>query len=225
MRAGFVRVPASPTLYFDLLPTAWRTVQHYGVEVDGLRYDGPALNDHRNRTSPYRGERAGKWPVRHDPRDRSVVQFQDPDSLEWSGLHWVDAAIPDRPFDDLTLGYAKAQVRARGGNPSNRDALREELNGFLDRIDADVLHGREELRVARQAFQRLRQARDDRGGALPGDHLLPDTSRLAPDDPAGLFDADELAQVRAATVRGDAPDERMLDRFGPVDDEDEEGQE
>lgn len=222
VRAGFVRVPASPTLYFDLLPTEWRTVQHYGVELIGLRYDGPALNDHRNRTSAYRGEHAGKWPIRYDPRDRSVVYFQDPDSLEWSALGWVDASIPDRPFDDLTLGYAKAQVRARGGNPSNRDELRTELKAFLDRVDADVLHGRDELRVARQAFQRLRQVREDRGGALPGDHLLPDASLPAPDEPADLFDPDELAAVRAAPVRSGAPDARMLDRFGLVEEDDED---
>jgi hypothetical protein len=29
------------------------------VEIGGLRYDGPALNGHRNTTSPYAGKHAG----------------------------------------------------------------------------------------------------------------------------------------------------------------------
>ena len=41
-RAGLLRIPASPELAYDFLPAEWRTIQHYGVEVGGLRYNGRA---------------------------------------------------------------------------------------------------------------------------------------------------------------------------------------
>ena len=55
-RAGYLQVPARADLALDFLRTEWRTIQHYGVEIGGLRYDGPALNPYRNRTSPYAGQ-------------------------------------------------------------------------------------------------------------------------------------------------------------------------
>ena len=54
-RAGLLRIPASPELAYDFLPAEWRTIQHYGVEVGGLRYNGPALDAYRNAVSPYGG--------------------------------------------------------------------------------------------------------------------------------------------------------------------------
>ena len=76
-RAGYLQVPARADLAFDFLKVEWRTIQHYGVEIGGLRYDGPALNPYRNRTSPYSGKHAGRWPFRVDPGDVSKVYFQD----------------------------------------------------------------------------------------------------------------------------------------------------
>ena len=70
-RAGYLQVPARADLAFDFLKVEWRTIQHYGVEIGGLRYDGPALNPYRDRTSPYAGKYAGRWPLRVDPGTRA----------------------------------------------------------------------------------------------------------------------------------------------------------
>ncbi|SEH53691.1 Helix-turn-helix domain-containing protein [Mycolicibacterium rutilum] len=43
-KAGGLLLPSNPDLAFEFLDVRWRTIQHYGVEVDGLRYDGAALN-------------------------------------------------------------------------------------------------------------------------------------------------------------------------------------
>jgi transposase InsO family protein len=82
-RAGFLQVLPRADLVYDFLPVEWRTIQHYGVEIDGLRYNGPALTPYRNRTSPYTGGQVGKWPLRMDEDDICHVYFQDPadDSL------------------------------------------------------------------------------------------------------------------------------------------------
>ncbi|WP_086764447.1 helix-turn-helix domain-containing protein, partial [Streptomyces griseiscabiei] len=44
-RAGYIETPRDPDLAFEFLPTKWRTIQHYGVEIGRRRYRGPGLPD------------------------------------------------------------------------------------------------------------------------------------------------------------------------------------
>ena len=59
-KAGLLRIPASPELAYDFLPR-WRTIQHYGVEVGGLRYNGAGAGWLPQRRKPLR--RAAPWQV------------------------------------------------------------------------------------------------------------------------------------------------------------------
>lgn len=139
-RAGFVHVVSTENLYFELLPTVWRTIQNYGVEFRGLRYDGDVLNDYRNTKSPYTGINIGKWPIRFDPRDLTTAYFYDHEEGSWHPLNWIHAEGSDRPFNEKVLGYAKALVLTQGGNQNNTDELSEVLNSVLDNMhvsDAD----------------------------------------------------------------------------------------
>ena len=70
-RAGRMLVPARADLAYDFLPVEWRTIQHYGVELHGLRYDGAGLSAYRNRRSGITDRHEGKWPIRCDPDDVS----------------------------------------------------------------------------------------------------------------------------------------------------------
>lgn len=70
-RAERLRVPARADLVYDFLPVVWRTIQHYGAEAHGVRYNGTVLRNYRSRTSPYTGANAGNWPFRSDPDDVS----------------------------------------------------------------------------------------------------------------------------------------------------------
>lgn len=153
-RAGRLRVPAHPGLVFDFLPTAWRTIQHYGVEVNGLRYNGPALTPYRNRTSPFTGAHAGKWPVRFDPDDASKVYFCDPADHAWHELAWEHADEVGVPFSAETLAYARRIAVAEGRHVDERRALAE----LLDRFDAGLVRHPAERRMAIRASQQ-RQAR------------------------------------------------------------------
>lgn len=161
-KAGFVYVVPDERLYYDLLPTQWRTVQHYGVEVRGLKYDGDILNDYRNRKSPYQGVNAGKWPIRYDPRDYSRVFFYDIDTETWHELLWIGRQGAPKPFNERTLRYAKTLLLASGGNPSNEEELNESLNRLLDRMDNEVLQGRKERHLAAVNAMHAQQATKDR---------------------------------------------------------------
>ncbi len=152
-RAGYLEVPARADLVFDFLKVEWRTIQHYGVEIGGLRYDGAALNPYRNRTSPYSGKHAGRWPLRVDPGDVSRVWFQDPAGNAWHMLRWEHADAAGGPFSSEALGYARQLAAATHRFPDTRRALAD----LLEQWGAGLAGDRAERRMAlRLSEQRLR---------------------------------------------------------------------
>jgi transposase InsO family protein len=156
-RAGYLRVPARADLALDFLATQWRTIQHYGVEIGGLRYDGPALNGHRNQTSPYAGRHAGRWPFRVDPGDVSSIWFQDPAGSQWHELRWEHAGAVGGPFSSEALAYARQLAVATHRFPDTRRALAE----LLEQWGAGLPGNRAERRMAlRLSEQRLRLVPD-----------------------------------------------------------------
>jgi len=142
---------------FDFLKAEWRTIQHYGVEIGGLRYDGPALNGHRNQTSPYGGKYAGRWPVRVDPGDVSRVWFQDPDDGSWHPLKWEHADALGAPFSSEALDYARQLAAAAHRFPDTRRALAELLEQWGSGLAGDRAGRRMALRLSEQRL-RLVQA-------------------------------------------------------------------
>ena len=175
-RAGRLRVPVRADLVYDFLPVAWRTIQHYGVEVKGLRYNGAALTPYRNRTSPFTGANSGKWPLRFDPDDVSRLYFQDPGDNAWHTLLWEHAQEISVPFSDEALVYARRLAAERDRFPDDRRVLAE----LLERWDVGLARNPAERRMA----LRLSQQRDAR-------------LRLHQEEPSPCADIVQLASVQA----------------------------
>lgn len=100
-RAGYIEAPRDPDLAYEFLKTEWRAIQYYGVDFNGRRYNGPALNPYRNVTSPYTGKAKGRWPIHHDPDDVTRVYFRDPETRQWHTLMWEHAPSMDMPLPAL----------------------------------------------------------------------------------------------------------------------------
>jgi putative transposase len=143
-RAGLLRIPASPELAYDFLPVVGRTIQHYGVEVDGLRYNGAGLDGYRNTSSPYGGRLAGKWPIRINPDDVRYAWFCDPADGRWHRLEWEHAAGLGIPFSGEAARHARALAAAANDGHDPAKALRE----LLDRWQQGVVTDRRERRMA-----------------------------------------------------------------------------
>jgi len=143
-KAGLLRIPASPELAYDFLPTEWRTIQHYGVEVGGLRYNGAALDGYRNAESPYGGLHPGKWPVRVNPDDVRHIYFHDPDADCWHWLEWEHAPGLGTPFSAEAARYARRLATRQDRWPDPQAALA----GLLARWDQGMVTGRRERRMA-----------------------------------------------------------------------------
>jgi transposase InsO family protein len=203
-KAGFLRVPASPDLVYDFLEVAPRTIQHYGVEVNGLRYTGDAIKDHVNETSPYGGALNGKWPIRVNPDDIRCVYFQEQEGGPWHRLDWEHAPMIGTPFSAEAARYARRLAATESRHPDSEKALSQ----LLARWDKGMVTDRRERRMAaRLAAERAALPLPDPGrpdlavAALPslaghlnaGDDedqaLLPEP---VPPDPADEDDEDEI---------------------------------
>jgi transposase InsO family protein len=143
-KAGLLRIPRSPELAYDFLPVWHRTIQHYGVEVGGLRYNGHALDPYRNVESPRGGVYAGKWPIRVNPDDVRRAYFQDPADDSWHRLEWEHAPGLGTPFSAEAARHARRLAAHSGRWPDEGRALAE----LLGRWEAGMVTGRRERRMA-----------------------------------------------------------------------------
>ncbi|MGH7733867.1 MAG: integrase, partial [Gemmatimonadales bacterium] len=205
-RARYLQIPARADLAIDLLATEWRTIQHYGAEIGGLRYDGPALNPYRNRTSPYAGKHAGRWPFRIDPGDVSKVYFQDPADYEWHLLRWEQADAAGGPFSSEALAYARQLATATHRFPDTRRALAE----LLEQWGAGLAGNGAERRMAlRLSEQRLRLVPDPPPAEMP--------APAGPAEAGGDDDSDgELDAPFPGEESGDDPGDFYADAMETV---------
>jgi len=216
-RAGRLRVPARKDLVYDFLPVAWRTIQHYGVEVNGLRYNGEALCPYRNARSPYRGANPGKWPIRYDPDDVTKVFFQDPDDQHWHTLVWEHAGQIAVPFSAEALAYARRLAVQTDRFADDRRVLAELLERWDAGLTANPTERRIALRLSQQRAARLGKAVSEEPDAVNG---LATVRALFGDDPAPTTptpvggDDDDPGDL-VADVDGDL-DHFYDDAFGSV---------
>ena len=143
-KAGLLRIPASPELAYEFLKVIPRSIQHYGVEIDGLRYNGKGLRGYYNTKSPYGGTLAGRWPIHVNPDDVRWVYFQRPDDGKWYRLDWEHAAGLGTPFSGEAAKYAR-RLAAQQGRQADPEAALGEL---LARWDQGMVTGPQERRMA-----------------------------------------------------------------------------
>lgn len=213
-RAGFVIAPPDANLFYRLLPTAWRTIQHYGVDID-LRFDGDILNDFRRKKSPYGGKYGGKWPFKYDPRDRSIIYFMDPETGGWHTLNWIGAARPPRPFSAMTLSYAKSLVLSRRLDPNSERDMSEVLNDLLNRIERQQTKSNKERRIAALQVMQTANAAKDRALAPPLLPLAPEVPNADEDD--DVLDAEPYPESEAGRRIVEAAEKVVDDAAGDDD--------
>jgi transposase InsO family protein len=161
VRAGRIEMPRDAALALDLLPLRWRTIQHYGVEIDGLRYSGEIVGKYADRTSGhkprgnfYGARKGGKWPFAVNPDDLSRIYFHDPDDGRWHTLVWEHAADLTLPLSADALAYAKTLATSRDGVAD----VSKELHDLLGAWNVGLVGNRTERRIAlRLAAERAAQ--------------------------------------------------------------------
>ncbi len=218
-RAGHLRVPARQDWAFDWLKVAWRTIQHYGVELFGLRYNGPALNAHRDQKSSLGGSHPGKWPIHYDPRDIRQVWFQEPDGGQWSPLSWEHAGAMGQAFGQDALKIARRLARTEMRFPDEALALEQLLSRWDSGRAADKSERRKAVEYAsRHDLLHPTDADADADADADVDvdveveNRRPEAKPVLPgvqdDTPTAVSDDDDDTDVQAA-----APDETGPDGY------------
>lgn len=148
--AGYIEAPRDPDLGLEFLATVWRTIQHYGVEYHGRRYDGPALNPYRNSTSPHGGPAKGRWPFQVHPDDITRIYFRDPGDHAWHELVWEHAPGLTMPLSDEALRYARRLAATRYAYPDDKLAMADLLQRWNVGLGSSRSERRMALRLARE---------------------------------------------------------------------------
>ncbi|MFD9668906.1 helix-turn-helix domain-containing protein [Rhodococcus sp. NPDC059968] len=164
-KSGGLLLPSSPDLAYEFLEVRWRMIHHYGVEVDGLRYDGAGLNLYRGTRSPYGGVHAGKWPIFVDSHDVRHAYFQDPDTRQWHRLVWEHGACLHQPFSADAVDYAK-RVSVREHRHLDPHRAVQDLLIAWSRQEVETRRDRSLAR--RLSAQRPSLDGDSASGAAPG---------------------------------------------------------
>lgn len=196
-RAGYIEAPRNPDFAYNFLKVEWRTVQHYGVQVDNRIYRGSGLTGYRPREKSSFQEHHGQWPFHVDPNDVRFIYFFDHKATrQWHALTWDHADLCDGPMNEDGLLFARELAKAKHRYFDDKLALSE----FLERRNLGQGHTMAERRAA------LRLSREQSSLTLDvkqAAHVpeLPTAQRIlgaltavetAPDDPGFADDLDDL---------------------------------
>lgn len=149
-RAGYIEAPRDPDLGYEFLKTGWRRIQHYGVDVDGRRYNGAGLDPYRGVHSPYAGRARGRWPIHYDPDDITRAYFRDPHTRRWHTLIWEHAPALHMALSEDALRFARRKAAEKYRYPDDRLAIDDLLERWNLGLGATRAERRMALRLARE---------------------------------------------------------------------------
>ncbi|MGW2860268.1 transposase [Streptomyces sp. NPDC001205] len=148
-RAGYIEVPRDPNLAFEFLETKWRTIQHYGVEIDRRRYNGPGLRECGDIKSPYDAPVKNGWPFQVDPDDITRIYFRDLDR-RWHTLKWEHAPSGSMPMSEDALVFARKLAASKYRFPDDRLAMADLLERWNLGLGTTIAERRMVLRLSRE---------------------------------------------------------------------------
>lgn len=212
-RSGHLEVPRDPDLALEFLKVERRTVQHYGVEVNGRRYRGEILSSVLGQVSPYGGKLAKRWPIHVDPDDIRYVYFRDPKDRSWHTLVWEHADGLLQPLGDEALRFARRMAAKKHRFVDDRLALDELLARWSIGASGSRAERRMALRMARKDGPLSHQAASD--DARIAAELAAAAQRTAADSPMAAEtsddDSDDELDADYNGYDGEDPDDYYTD--------------
>lgn len=189
LTVGEIAIPTDPWRVIDFLSSEPRSLQDYGINLNGLVYQSDDLMDIASLVQPGVAAKPHFLDVRYDRYDLSRVFVQHPITRAWLT---VPVVIPGgstaAPFSEALLQAAirRTEAGARGLTPTERlRALSQIQLDFSRGIYADV---REKREAAFEAARRDAHAHDledapaEYRGLVAGRTQPPDDDPDAPED-------------------------------------------
>jgi putative transposase len=115
------RCPDAYRLKLDFLPYEERSVQRYGLALDGVHYYSDVLRRWIDSREPEDAKRKKAFIVRRDPRDVSVVYFFDPELNCYFEIPYRDTSRPAMTLWELR--EARTKLREQGVAKMDEDLI------------------------------------------------------------------------------------------------------
>lgn len=202
-RAGYIEVPRDPHLAFEFLEVTMRTVQHYGVEINGRRYNGDCLEGLRDMAGSDIDLDKRRLEFFADPDDATRIHFRDHERV-WHTLEWEHAPSLDMPLSEEALQFARRLAAKEHTYPDDRLAIALLLKRWNLGLGTSVVERRMALRLSReQAALELPEPHADAVSSLPSvarllalpEQPAPPAIESSQDLEAGDDDADGLEEL------------------------------
>ncbi|GAA4143458.1 Mu transposase C-terminal domain-containing protein [Streptomyces griseoincarnatus] len=148
-RAGYIEVPRDPDLAYEFLDVTMRTVQHYGVEIKGRRYDGPGLDGLRDMAGSEISLSQRRLEFFADPDDVTRVYFRDAER-KWHTLRWEHAPSLQMPLSEEALQFARRLAAKQYTYPNDRLAVALLLERWNLGLGNSLVERRMALRLSRE---------------------------------------------------------------------------
>jgi putative transposase len=172
-----VGMPARPTnrhtVLLDFLPAFRRTVQTFGVTIDGMTYYAEALRPWINASEPDNKSQKRQLVFRRDPRDISYIWFYDPDLIQYFKIPLADQSMP--PLSIWECNQAKEALRKDG----TRFTSEHELLRAITELRTKVSESQERTKKARRQAQRRKEHEKNITPAAPLASLINPLTELA----------------------------------------------
>ena len=187
--AGYLPLMLTADDYIELLPSAWRTINEYGVRLDRRTYDSRVLNPYRRQHSGVTA-RKGLWEVRYDPYDLTQIWIRNHRDGGWLRAAWTHLPMVTAPFADFTWRHAR-QAAAASDPSFDETAAARALEDLLRRAGdgpppADPASQRIAARTRAAASTHRPPKAEDPGTGEDDDPGSGDVSAIVP---FGIFDA------------------------------------
>lgn len=182
---GLPRVSANRlTVLLDFLPCFHRTVQTFGVTIDGMTYYADVLRQWINAEDPDIVGKKREFIFRRDPRDISTVWFFDPELKQYFKVPFADQSLP--AISIWEYQQAREMLKREGAKSVNEHQILHAITELRSRVE----DSKEQTKKARRMSQRRKEHEKKISPAAP--LPSPPTKMLSALQPpvAGLIDGD-----------------------------------
>lgn len=149
---GLPSVPANRlTILLDFLPSFRRTVQTFGVTIDGITYYADVLRQWINAGDLDNPSKKREFIFRRDPRDISMVWFFDPDLKQYFKVPFADQSLPSISIWEYQ--QAREMLKREGAKSVNEHQILHAITELRNRVE----ESKEKTKKARRMSQRRKE--------------------------------------------------------------------
>jgi putative transposase len=185
---GIMPMPHDPArIALDFMPIFERTIQRYGIRMDGITYYEPTLDPYINALDPHDAQTKRKFIVRRDPRDISKVYFFDPTAKRYCVVPYLNLGHPSTSVGEIN--QVRRKLREEGRRNVDEGVIFEALDRMRDRVaDATQKSKAARRQVQRNpAYRSKVQSGETTAPAIVARFASPNVSKTVDQDDDDLF--------------------------------------